>query len=200
MIFEHGVRFEEPYPMLFTRRAFPWEIYREITKQLPDSSFYVPNSPGRHCHGGRASLSLVHRRIDPLPLGQRHFWTCMREVLHDPELKEHVCDKLGVDWRGLHTFACLMRDTKGYKIDVHPDWDMKVVTVQCYLPQDPYLGDIGTEIYDKDKRLVRRLPFEPNVAYAFARSDTSFHAVSEIPDVTRDSLMLTYTREPWDEY
>jgi hypothetical protein len=198
MIFTTGKRYEQPYPLLFDRRV--WSNYDELLDALPDESHYVGNTAGRHCGPGRQSFTLVQRNLERLPANQRAVWENVRDRCTSPELGEHVASQLGVSRRPLFPLATLCRDTKGHFLDIHPDWDRKIITVQFYLPRDTKLWDTGTDIYDANKKWVRRLPFEPNTAYAFARSDTSYHGLQELGDVVRNTLMLTYYAEPYDEY
>jgi hypothetical protein len=198
MIFTTGKRYEYPYPLLFDRRV--WSNYDELLGALPAADLYVPNYAGKHCGPGRSSFSLEKRNLERLPADQRAVWNDVRDRLLSPEFAEHVAGRLGVRKRPLFPFATLCRDTEGHFLDIHPDWDRKIITVQFYLPQDMTLRDTGTDIYDSNKKWVRRLPFEPNTAYAFARSDTSYHGLKPLGDVVRNTLMLTYNSEPHDEY
>jgi hypothetical protein len=199
VIFTLGKRYEYPYRLLYDRKV--WPNYDEILDNLPHASLYVHNPASRHCGPGRSSFSLVARQLERLQPRQRAIWEAVRDQLHAPALAEHLATKLVVRRRPLVPFATLCRDTKGHFIDVHPDWDRKIITVQFYLPRDESLRDTGTDIYDESKRWVRRLEFLPNTAYCFARSETSYHGLREIKnDIVRDSLMLTYYGEPFDEY
>lgn len=174
-----------------------WSDYGGLLGNLPDDRFYTANEHGGHCGPARASLSLVPRRLSALP--NQSFWLGVRDALHSADVRQQLEDMFGVSLA--HPFACLVRDKKGHYIDVHPDWDMKVLTVQLYLPADPHLRTLGTSVHDENKDLVRTLDFLPNTGYAFVRSDSSFHSLRELPDgAVRDTLMLTYNRAPHDEY
>jgi hypothetical protein len=188
-------RYERPYPLTYFRGV--WSSYGELLGNLPDDRFYTANEHGGHCGAARASLSLVPRRLSSLP--NQGFWCGVRDALHSAGVRQQLEDMFKVPLA--HPFACLVRDKQGHYIDVHPDWSMKVLTVQFYLPADTRLRALGTSVHDESKGLVRTLDFLPNTGYAFARSDSSFHSLRELPEgAVRDTLMLTYNREPHDEF
>lgn len=195
-----AIKFQQPYPVWYYK-PFPDDFYQEVLANLPDTGVYVHNfhldSNRDDGTNPRMSFTLRPDRLALLPAHQKTFWTEVNRQLRSDELKEVVRKHMGVTG---HAFATLIRDTVGYKIGVHPDWDMKVITMQFYLPEDCSQEHLGTDIYDANKNHVRRLPFIPNSGYAFVRSDTSFHAVEPLPLTVRNSLYLTFNREPWNEY
>jgi hypothetical protein len=196
-----ATRYNEPFA-LFSFKPFPDDIYQEVLKQFPDDRFFIPNEHRDCLVNGvatRRSLTLRPDRLKPLPPLQRSFWYEMNSVLRSAQCAATFCKYLGVTEPVL-PFAALLRDTKGYKITVHPDWDVKRITAQFYLPADDSMAPHGTEIYDHQKQYVRTLPFLPNTGYVFKRTETSYHAVTELPDIKRNSLYITFNRKPWDEY
>ena len=189
-------RYEHPFPLTYFRNV--WDNYSELLRHLPEDKYYVQNSSGSHCGPNRSSFSLTPRKLDGLPADLGAFWSSVREALCAPELRDRFESMFGV--RLDHPFATLVRDRQGHYIDVHPDWNVKVLTAQFYLPAGRHLRYHGTSVHDKDKGFVRTLDFLPNTGYAFVRSDVSYHSLRELPDVVRDTIMLTYHREPYDEY
>jgi hypothetical protein len=98
----------------------------------------------------------------------------------------------------------LIRDVAGYHIGPHTDSPQKVITVLFYLPSDESLVGAGTSIYvprdssftceggphyeAKDFVINYTMPFKPNSAFAFLKSNNSFHGV-EPCEGTRDVLL-----------
>lgn len=193
-----GKEYRHPFPLILWRRV--WDDYAGLLARLPGDEFYVRNDQGGHCGAGRSSFSLVPRNLDRLPENSRLFWSGVRDALHGPHLRDYLTSRLGVSAQALFPFATLVRDNVGHAIGIHPDWDRKVITLQAYLPSDDSQRGEGTQIFDAERRWVRTLPFLPGTAYAFARSDASFHALSPVVKGPRNSLMLTYYREEHDEY
>ena len=199
--FAGGTRYEEPF-QLFYFQPFPDDIYSEVIRHFPDSRYFIPNDHRDCLINGlatRHSLTLRPDRLDRLPEHQRAFWQEMNDVLRSEQIATIFCRYLDVT-EPVFPFAALLRDTKGYKITIHPDWDVKRITAQFYLPADESISQHGTEVYDQQKQYVTTLPFLPNTGYAFKRTDYSYHAVTELPDIQRNSLYLTFNRKPWDEH
>jgi hypothetical protein len=81
----------------------------------------------------------------------------------------------------------------------------KTCTVQIYLPPDDAQRRLGTSFYrrspDGKFELARTLEYMPNSAYCFTVGESSWHGTEfrefEKP---RDSLMLTYFKEPYTNF
>jgi hypothetical protein len=67
-----------------------------------------------------------------------------------------------------------------------------------YMSTDPRHADLGTDIYDADKKHVGRSPFVPNGAMIFVPSTDTFHGFEprEIEGV-RQSLIINYVTDDW---
>src|SRR4051812_20458213 len=90
----------------------------------------------------------------------------------------------------------LYRDFPGYRIRIHPDTPKKLITLQFYLPVDNNQYHLGTTFHRKRNGAfeeVKTNPFAPNCAYAFVRTDESWHSVKELgpKEHIRNSIALT---------
>jgi hypothetical protein len=107
----------------------------------------------------------------------------------------------------------LVRDTEDYRIKPHPDGLNNLVTMQFYLPEDENNLDLGTSVYRRHKRLlgssfeeVKRFPFKPNSAYAFAVSDgpkrTSWHGRDRLSgfEGVRNTMILSFRQTSPRDY
>ena len=58
--------------------------------------------------------------------------------------------------------------------------------------------DLGTDIYNGDKRHFGRSPFAPNAAMIFVPADNTFHGFEKRPiQGVRTSLIINYVTNDW---
>ena len=152
-------------------------------------------------------------------------WTDLVRAATHPLFKRAVFDKLapdladrfGIDKSAVAGIDCayeviLFRDTDDYRIKPHPDGLNKIVTMQFYLSEDESLVDLGTSLYRSNGLLrrsfheVKRFPFKPNSAFAFAVSDSrirkSWHGrdrLTAFPGV-RNTLVVLFQQKSPREY
>lgn len=189
-----------PFPHFIVAGIFPDELYREMLVSLPDARLYKAFGYTKHSTGGasnRGRFALSGANLDHLLGRQRSLWLGIRDALGSPQLKAAVFERMapGLAYRfGIsHESAAevpgyplpeLFRETAGYTIKPHPDTRRKLVTMQIALPEDDRQRDLGTEFYRRSWnplamlrrprgfQVVKRSPFLPNVAYAFAVVNT----------------------------
>lgn len=97
----------------------------------------------------------------------------------------------------------LVRDLEGYEFPVHPDVASKAGTLQLYLATGLVAG-YGTRLHREREIPLQRHSLEilyaPNLAYAFKRTDATFHSTSRVGAVPRRSLLVPYyVREDFRE-
>ncbi|WP_457832876.1 hypothetical protein, partial [Staphylococcus aureus] len=75
---------------------------------------------------------------------------------------------------------------------------VKTFTMLLYLSKDPSHGNLGTDIYDTEKKHVGRSPFEVNGAMVFVPSNITYHGFEprEIKGV-RKSVIINYVTNDW---
>jgi hypothetical protein len=63
---------------------------------------------------------------------------------------------------------------------------------------DPAHADLGTDIYDQDRKHVGRSPFAPNAALVFVPSNITYHGFEprRIEGV-RKSVIINYVTDEW---
>jgi hypothetical protein len=196
-----ATRYDDPY-VLYQFKPFSDDFYHLLRSNLPDEKHYYefdhPDSMRPDGSNSRLILSF-RERLDALPEPQRTFWKELNTVLRSKELCDIVKKYHAPEYGDLHAVPMLQKDKLGYTIKVHPDWVRKAITMQFYLPSDDSLRQYGTEIYRTKTEKVRTLDFLPNTGYSFKVSHNTWHAVSPIGNVVRDSMMLIYYFEEWEE-
>lgn len=184
----------DPFPHMYLENVLP--EYDDLVSRLPPDEFYTEISKSRAVTGYPQRFTLEHP-IDSILAG------CMAR-LRDGELLKVLCRKFGISTHGLKDECLLIRDHAGYSIGPHTDSPAKVITVLLYLPKDESLVGAGTSIYTPKEagftckggphypsdqfNIVKTMPFKPNSAFAFLKTDNSFHGVEPCTG-TRDVLL-----------
>jgi hypothetical protein len=90
------------------------------------------------------------------------------------------------------------QDIDGFWLEPHSDLGVKLFTMLLYLSKDPRHQDLGTDIFDADKKRVGRSPFAPNAAMIFVPADNTFHGFEKRPiKGVRTSLIINYVTDEW---
>jgi len=204
----------EPFHHLQLGNVFPEDVYAAMMEAMPDKRDYRRMS-GRArsmpTDGGditRTKLDLFPEFIRHLPQEKRDVWNVVGRALCSPEVREAFRRRLapglekrfGAAYRdvGMYPIPILTRDVAGYRIGIHPDTRRKGMTIQLYLPPDRSIEHVGTVFHrrleGKNYEKAAQMSFSPNVGYAFAVGNDTYHSVETVgPEVrTRDSILLTY--------
>lgn len=199
----------EPCGNIYLEKVFPASLYRTMIACLPGDEVLDPiDHPDAKADGGRVTrqlLDLTPESLARLPDGERDFWAAMTEMFTSPVLAEAVVAKFADTLHArfgdvlpeLVAVPIVYRDHPGYRIGIHPDAASKVATLQFYLPEDDSQLHLGTRFHRRTGdgfELVKANRFAPNSAYAFVRTDESWHSVEQLgPDErVRNSIALTF--------
>ena len=197
-----------PSENIYMEDVFTPETYAEILGRLPaDNQYDFIEHPDAVLPDGtktRKLLDLTDETIAHLNPQDQQFWMQMKMVLVSKMLqkalllkfRDRINARFGEIWPELVTVPIFYRDYPGYRISEHTDAPYKVATLQLYFPQDESQIHLGTSFHLRkgDRfQLLKTNPFKPNSAYAFVRTDQSWHSVRQIPahESKRDSLALT---------
>lgn len=225
----------DPFPHIQIKQFFPQDIYERALELLPDPRQYWGLNYGKPLTPGEEAVRyrFMFNRDGMQGLsGEKHdLWRAIRDALAAPELKQAVFTQLraGLAFRyGIaeeeakdvegYPLPELFRETSGYSIPPHPDTRKKVVTMQIALPADDSQAELGTEFYKislnplhlmREPRgfvTVKRMPFLPNVAYAFTVLNTltmrSWHGRSLLTSQSgvRNSILNIWYAKPDELY
>jgi len=210
--------FSEPF-RVHSFTPFADDLYTAILAHLPGDEFYryMMHRDAVRPDGTstRLVLLLKDERIGVLPEAQRLFWRDLVDALNSPAVRDVFRKHLARELRArfgtpvedipFYPAPMLLRDLDGYKITPHPDTSIKICTIQLYLPADDSQRQLGTSFYrrlaDGTFETARTLEFRPNTGYCFTVTENSWHgALFDSFAKPRNSLMLTYYREPFDGY
>lgn len=198
----------QPSENIYIEDIFTPEIYAEILARLPtDNDYDFIEHPDAVLPDGRKTrklLDLTDASIKLLKKEDQDFWRQLKDILTSDALQKVLMQKFfarakqrfGEKWPSMVTVPIFYRDFPGYRISEHTDAPFKIATMQFYFPKDDSQIHLGTSFHEKQNNhftLLKTNPFKPNSAYAFIRTDNSWHSVKEIGphESTRDSLALT---------
>jgi len=199
----------EPSPNIFMTDMLPRNVYRELLARLPGDEALDPiDHPDAIGPDGRTTRYLLDltdaslARIDP---ADQPFWQAMIDIFTAPAIADAMvakfaptlAERFGDAMPELVAVPILYRDHPGYRIGVHPDAASKIATLQFYLPEDESQLHLGTSFHKRTAAGFERLKtnaFRPNAAYAFVRTEQSWHSVDELgPDeAVRNTIALTF--------
>lgn len=159
----------EPWPHITIPDALPSDAYEELLDRMTL----------------KPTADMEGRLIDML---------CPRDPFYGPfssfAVRAALRERLGFGGTPSPRIVC---DQIGYQYPVHPDIDRKAGTIQIYMTRGTVLCH-GTKLWSRDaKRLIKEIPFAPNMGYAFARGEDTFHSLGPF-SADRWSLLVPYMR------
>lgn len=197
-----------PSDNIYMENVFPDEIYAEILKRLPsDEDYLFIEHPDAVLPDGtktRKLLDLADHTISRLKQEDQEFWRNINSILTSKMLQNtlvnkfntQISNRFGNNVPELVNVPLLYRDYPGYFISEHPDAPFKVITLQFYFPKDESQLHLGTSFHQREGnqfRLLKTNLFKPNSAYAFVRTENSWHSVKRLGphESIRNTLALT---------
>jgi hypothetical protein len=191
----------DPFEHFVAANVFDEEFYRSLLENIPQSEQIARlKTPGM-------GISQSRCIVDVKKL-QSPFWNTVATALSGSEFADCALKKFGRKFASEdYVTTEIVQDKLGYSIGPHTDIVSKKMTILFYLPTDNSLQEFGTSICRTlDASLIGSeyhhawqhfeerhvVPFLPNTAFGFCRTDKSFHAVRRIhKDVTRNTLCVT---------
>jgi hypothetical protein len=197
-----------PSDNIYMENVFEPTIYQQILNRLPaDDIYHFIDHPDAMLPDGtrtRKLLDLTDASISRFQAEDQTFWRMMRDMMTSELLQRVIVQKFyaklrhrfGRDIPELVTVPIFYRDLPGYYISVHTDAPYKVATLQFYFPEDESQIHLGTSFHQRVEHefpVYKTNQFKPNSAYAFARTDSSWHSVQQIAshEKQRNTLALT---------
>lgn len=183
---------ETPYKHWLLERCLPAGAIDEVL----DLPFPAPELGGvsgkREVHNAtRKYFDLENREKFPVV-------AAVSDALQDPRVTGAVERVFGTKLGGSYLRIEFAQDTDGFWLEPHTDLGVKLFTFLLYLSKDPSHADLGTDIYDAEKRHVGRSPFAPNAAMVFVPSDITYHGfVPRKINGVRKSVIINYVTNEW---
>lgn len=212
-----------PFPHAYVENVFPESFYAQLQACLPHQAELSPIADKRPVNGypDRYVMTFDDVSLDALTDDRKAFWKNFRDRFTGGMMGGLLLDKFaGVvserfkDSAGFtfHDELLLINDRSGYALGPHTDSPRKVISLLFYLPADASSAAFGTSIYlPKDRSLrcpggphyphdrfdrLATMPFRPNSAFCFVKTDRSFHGVEHLTSGDRWLLLYDiYVRE-----
>jgi hypothetical protein len=181
-----------PYRHWFLKRCLPDDHADEITR-LP---FPAPALGG--VSGKRELHNATRKYFDVENRAAFPAVEAFSQAFQSREVTGAIERMFGTRLGGTYLRLEYAQDTGGFWLEPHTDLGVKVFTMLLYLSQDASHRDLGTDIYDAEKRHVGRSPFEPNGAMVFVPSTNTFHGFEPRSiDGIRKSVIINYVTNEW---
>jgi hypothetical protein len=185
-------RSERPYRHWMLTGCFPADTVEDILA-LP---FEAPSLDGisgkRELHNNtRKYFDVENRKAFPV-------CEAVAQAFQDNRVTDHIEKVFGTNLDGTYLRIEFAQDIEGFWLEPHTDLGVKAFTMLIYLSTDPSHHDLGTDIYDADKRLVGRSPFTSNGAMVFIPGNNTYHGFEKRPiKGVRTSLIVNYVTNEW---
>jgi hypothetical protein len=181
-----------PYRHWLATRCMPADVADEITA-LP---FPAPELGG--ISGKRELHNATRKYFDRESQARHPAVAAFADAFQSRAVTDVVESRFGTRLGGSYLRIEFAQDIDGFWLEPHTDLGVKVFTMLIYLSRDPEHRELGTDIYDRDKRHVGRSPFVPNGAMIFVPSTDTFHGFEPRPiHGVRKSLIVNYVTEEW---
>jgi len=167
-----------PWPHLVIRDFLPEEVYQEFLEKVRKENFEFEPGETRASEFVDPSYSPVVGAVES------------RAVIKTLETKLQIRS-------GSYPWPRLTLDTYNHTYPVHPDGSGKAGTLQLYLTPEE-IGGYGTRLHTRNTGNPfggLEIPYAPNTAFAFKRTDSSWHSVGLVGRKPRWSLLTPYY---WD--
>jgi hypothetical protein len=187
-----GKRSEQPYRHWILKECLPPDSVDDIVS-LP---FEAPSLDGI---SGKRELHNNTRKYFDVDNRER-FPVCeaVSQAFQNKRVTSHIEKVFGTDLKGTYLRIEFAQDIDGFWLEPHTDLGVKAFTMLLYLSKDESHKDLGTDIYDGEKRHVGRSPFVPNAAMVFIPSTNTYHGFEKRPiGGVRTSLIINYVTNEW---
>lgn len=190
--FETAKRNEKPYRHWFLDGCLPKAAVSEILG-LP---FPAPELGGL---SGKRELHNATRTYFDAPNRAKYpVVAAVADALQDARTTKTVESTFGCKLDGSYLRIEFAQDIDGFWLEPHTDLGVKLFTFLLYLSDEPGHENLGTDIYDGDKKHLGRSPFHSNGAMIFIPSNNTYHGFEKrpIPGV-RKSIIVNYVTNEW---
>jgi hypothetical protein len=181
---------EEPYLRWYIKEIFPESVCTAILV-LPIAPPMLGSTDGT-----RGTYN--NKRTFFTPELRKEFPICEKlcQALQSREIARQFERTCGIDADGTFLRLEYMQDLDGMWLEPHRDIKEKVFSMVIYLCTGPYAKDWGTDIYDHDKKWLKRGDAGFNSACIFKSGPHSWHGFEPRPiNGVRRLMEINYVRD-----
>jgi hypothetical protein len=183
---------DAPYRHWFLSHCLPEAAVKDLLA-LP---FAAPALGG--VSGKRELHNNTRKYFDTENQGQYAVVDGISQALQSRAIVNKVEQAFGSKLAGSYLRIEHAQDIDGFWLEPHTDLGVKLFTMLLYLSPDASHQDLGTDIYDADKKHAGRSPFTSNAAMVFVPSNITYHGFEprKIEGV-RKSIIINYVTSDW---
>jgi hypothetical protein len=177
-----------------------WFLSRCIPQDALDAILALPfEAPGLDGVSGKRELHNNTRKyFDAENMERYPVAKAFNEAFQSKPVVDHIEEHFGTDLKGSYLRVEIAQDIDGFWLEPHTDLGVKLFTMLLYTSKEPSHENLGTDIYDADKKHVGRSPFQSNAALVFVPSDITYHGFEKRKiDGVRKSVIINYVTNDW---
>ena len=185
-------RSDEPYSHWVLRNCFPDDTIEDIIN-LP---FPAPALGGMS--GKRELHNATRKYFDVENRGKYGAVNAVAEAFQDKRITDLISKVFDADLDGTYLRIEFCQDTDGFWLEPHTDIGVKSFTLLIYLSDGEGHEDLGTDVYDADKKPIGRSPFGPNIGFIFVPANNTYHGFEKRTiNGVRKSIIINYVTDEW---
>lgn len=182
----------KPYPHWFVQNC----LAKGATEEINALPFPAPALDG--ISGKREVHNATRKYFDAENRAKHGIVAAVADALQDKRVTSAIETTFGSKLAGSYLRIEYAQDINGFWLEPHTDLGVKLFTFLLYTSTDPRHADLGTDIYDADKKHSARSPFVPNSAMIFVPSNVTYHGFeSRQIDGVRKSVIINYVTSDW---
>ncbi len=190
--FQNAERFDAPYQHWTLNNLFP----SEIADMLPSIEFPIQDLGG--VSGKRELHNDTRHYVDTKNRRQFKSFALIADTFQSTSMAQTIEKFTGADLNDTFLRIEYAQDVEGFWLEPHTDLGVKRLTVLIYLASNTDNNDLGTDIFDSEKKDFKRATLEHNAAMMFVPSDNTYHGFNERKFTgVRKSLILNYVTKDW---
>lgn len=188
--------YTDPFPHWQFNRVFPPSVMDDLVA-LPVEAPEV-----RYDKGTREYNNATRTYFNTGTRAQFQVAGTVTAIFQGEETVSGIGKLCGVNLDGSYLRIEFAQDKNGFWLEPHTDIRVKLFSMLVYLTNDPETPDLGTDIYDREKRWVKRMPFIHNHALVFVPGGDTWHGFEKrIIKGVRKTLIINYVSNEWrDRY
>lgn len=177
-----------------------WLLSHCLPEDALDAVLDLPfEAPGLDGVSGKRELHNNTRKyFDAENMGRHPVCKAFNDAFQSKTVTDRIEQHFGTNLDGSYLRVEIAQDTDGFWLEPHTDLGVKLFTMLLYTSKDPSHADLGTDIYDREKKHAGRSPFASNSALVFVPSDITYHGFEarKINGV-RKSVIINYVTNEW---
>jgi hypothetical protein len=176
-----------------------------LERMLPDAlcrniiALPIPAAEFQETYGKRDSHNDLRRFFSPEMQARYAPMKDIAQAFQNPEVTRSIETLCGISLAGSYLRIEYCQDKDGFWLEPHMDIKEKHITIQLYLNTGEDAANLGTDLYEDDKRHYGSAPSTINQGMIFLpKEPNSWHGFEKRPIRTvRRSLIINYVTNEW---